>query len=102
MMQFANSLRILARGSAVAAFLFTLFAFSQYPRPWGSHWSPEKRIAVHAIDMGGETAAISLMLCVVAAYVGTFWADGLHSRLLRLPVYLNLSSLALNVLTPLS
>jgi len=93
--------RIIARASAIAAFAVTLVGFVVYPRPWGSHWSPEKIIAVKTIDLGTTAALISLVFCIAVNLVDVIllrWPKGAAG--LRIAVYLDLASLTMAVMTP--
>lgn len=93
-------LRSAARAMSIAAFLFTVIAFAYYPRPWGSHWSPEKRLAFAAIELGSIPAMFSLLLCLRAWYLSA-GREVPDSHVLTWCVWLNLATLFIAfMLTP--
>jgi len=89
---------VLFRASSIAAFAFGFCAFVCYPRPWCSHWSPEKRIAVFASDLSGVAAMASLTVFLVVLFLyGMF---ELPIPRVRRCFYLNLATIFLNALIP--
>jgi len=88
----------LARAGSVAAFTVTLAGFVAYPRPWCSNWSPQKRIAVEVIDVGGGAALLAFVLFIVA------WAltspRGPLPRRLGWCMWLDIASFAMFLMTP--
>ena len=98
-----NAAMIIGRGSAIAAFVVTLVGFALYPRPWGSHWSPEKIIAFQTISLGSFVAFASFVFCfgaVLFAGLSNGWSQ--DSKALRTAMLLNLASFAMAIMTPRS
>jgi len=88
----------LARASSLPAFLVTAIGFAIYPRPWCSHWSPEKILSVEVINVGAVATMLSLTCCFVANALATNLPAS-KVRSLRLAFLLNVASVSMSVLT---
>jgi hypothetical protein len=91
--------RTLARASSVAVFLVTGIGFAYYPRPWCSHWSPQKTLSVEIVSTGAGFAMLSLCCCLLAAYLSTS-SSTFKERPLRLAVCLNIAAVLMRLFTP--
>lgn len=92
-------IRTIARSASFSTFAVTLVGFLFYPRPWGSHWSAQKRITYALINLGGACALISLLICVVACCFIP-WTRTRKQRPLWSAFAVNAASIAMTLLTP--
>lgn len=93
--------RTIARASSFSAFAITLVGFLAYPRPWGSHWTTRKTITFVIINYGGLGALFCLLICLIACCLIP-WARTAKKRPLWPAFTVNVASIIMTILTPMS